>query len=572
MFVKSLNLDNKYSSDLIMGIDLGTTNSAVAVYTQGTVPVLCPMGPNGKVTLQSCVRWDGENNFTVGPDAYADRYKPNVCYSVKRLMGTDCTVRFKLIGKESGCDSFLEMTPAQVSAEILKALVKKVNEFYPGLHRCIITVPAYFNQRQIEDTVKAAKLAKLDCVQILKEPTSAAYIYSELGYAQDGSVLIYDLGGGTFDVTIMSFLKKASIPTKVSNALRRMYKIDISSGGTDNSSLYYCRVLGTYGDTKLGGDDIDDELASIVYDNAGKPSASVADREELVLRCEQFKKGTAEAQDIIVSGVKYHVTRDDLKAATRVIFNRTLDILNSIPVEQLNQVKTIVLVGGSTKSGYIVDLLGETFPELEISRVLDPDATVALGAGAVAKDLQEGRCASYQDVLPLAIGILDNEATIDVCIPKNTAMPYSVSRTYHTMYDNQEAVSIYVYQGLSKNPKECVYLGSLRVDNLPKKPAGELSVTVSFLLSAQGRLKVTTSVEGVLEIRDLEIDSIFDVAQSDTTSAHSGMFDRDDFEKTFSEFCADNPIIAELLMERRAYIGVSQEKVDAIEAAILEEI
>ena len=102
------------TNDLIMGIDLGTTNSAVAVYTKGVVPVLCPMGPNGKTTLQSCVRWDGDDKFTVGPEAYADRFKSNVCYSVKRLMGTDSIVQFKLEGAASGQDAFLEMTPAEV--------------------------------------------------------------------------------------------------------------------------------------------------------------------------------------------------------------------------------------------------------------------------------------------------------------------------------------------------------------------------------------------------------------------------------------------------------------------------
>lgn len=572
--VKRMSLDSGVvNNDLIMGIDLGTTNSAVAVYTRGVVPALCPMGPNGKTTLQSCVRWDGGDKFTVGPEAYADRYKPNVCYSVKRLMGTDSVVQFKLDGNEAGMNSFLELTPAEVSAEILKALAARANEYYPGLYRCIITVPAYFNQRQIEDTIKASKLAGLECVQILKEPTSASYIYSELGYAQDGSILIYDLGGGTFDVTIMSFLRKASIPTKVVSALKRLYKIDVNSASDDSSSLYYCRVLGTYGDTKLGGDDIDDEIALRVWEAAGKPKVSLAAREELILRCEQFKKGKAAAQDLEVQGQIYHVTREDVKEATRVIFNRTLDILNSVSQEQLDQVKTIVLVGGSTKSEYIVEFLEDTFPGMEISRVLDPDATVALGAGAVAKDLQEGRGASYQDVLPLAIGILDNETTIDVCIPKNTAMPYSVSRVYHTIYDNQEAVSIDVYQGLSKNPDECVYLGKLRIDKLPPKPAGTLDITVSFLLSAQGRLKVTSCVEGISEMRELTIDSIFSVNNEEPDVCQSGeKFDRDDFEKTFAEFCSDNPRIAELLLKRRELLAAGSTEVDAIESEILEEI
>lgn len=557
--VKRMNLDG--DRDIIMGIDLGTTNSAVAVYTAGTVPTLCPMGPNGKTTLQSCVRWDGGVKFTVGPEAYAERYKPNVIYSVKRIMGTDQMCKFE------GPSGTRTMHPAAVSAEILKALADRVHEFYPGLYRCIITVPAYFNQRQIQDTLKAAELAKLECVQILKEPTSASYIYSMLGYAQDGSVLVYDLGGGTFDVTVMSFLKKSNIPSKVTKTLKKLYKIDVNAMGDEESSLYFCRVLGTYGDTHLGGDDIDREIATIV--SGGKEVERTA-FEELVLRCEQFKKGTAEAQDINVGGELFHVSRADVREATHRIYLKTLDILNTIPKDQLGQIKTIVLVGGSTKSEYLVEFLQETFPNTEISRVLDPDATVALGAGAVAKDLMEGKGVSYQDVLPLAIGVLDSETSIDVCIPKNTAMPYSVSRVYHTMHDNQEAVSIAVYQGLSKDPKQCTYLGLLRVDGLPKRKAGELDVTVSFLLSAQGRLKVTSTVEGVSEMRELTIDSIFDVKKDDLPLAVE--FNQDMFEEAFGSFAEINPEVRRLLLERRVCLTDNPSRVAEIEARVLEEI
>lgn len=564
MEVKKMVLESNARHDLLMGIDLGTTNSAVAIYTTGSVPVLCPMGPNGKTTLQSCVRWDGGDKFTVGPEAYAERFKPNVCYSVKRIMGSGETITFT---RDNG--DKLTMTPAQISAEILKGIRRKVDECYEGLYKCIITVPAYFNQRQIEDTLEAARLAGLECVQILKEPTSASYIYSNLGYAKNGSVLVYDLGGGTFDITVMSFLKKSDIPKKVISVLKKLYSIDVEASNQSDSSLYYCRVLGTYGDTMLGGDDIDRALAHIVVGDSGNPPLSDDQFEELVLRCEQFKKSGLEARDLVVGPNKYLVRRPQLREAVYTVFDKTMKILDQVPEYQLEDVKTIVLVGGSTKSAELLEFLQARFPGKEISRVLDPDATVALGAGAVAKDLQEGKVTPFQDVLPMAIGVLDNESMIDICIPKNTAVPYSMSRTYHTIYDNQEAVSIYVFQGVSKRPEECTCLGLLRIDKLPPRPAGELSVVVSFTLSAQGRLQVTSEIDGISEVRYLVVNSIFQVNKAEDKLKKFDFID--DFEEVVSESLEEHPELFEMLMTRRGLLQSGDLKAaGSIEYEILE--
>lgn len=563
--VAEMVLDSKPRGyeDVIVGIDLGTTNSAVTIYTYSTVPKLVPMDIGGRTTLQSCVRWDGGNKFTVGPEPYAERYKDNVVYSIKRIMGSGETVTLR--NPETGEEA--TFTPVQISAEILKALIDKVRLNYPGVHRCIITVPAYFNQRQIEDTIQASKVAGLECVQILKEPTAASYIYSNLGYARDGSVLIYDLGGGTFDITVMSFLKKSSIPSKVTSTLKRLYKIDVDAANQSDSSLYFCRVLGTYGDMKLGGDDIDVEFAHSVV---GASDLSDPEFEELVLRCEKFKKSTAEAMDVRIGAHTLHLTRDQLKQATRVIYERTLDLLHKIPKDQIAQVKTIVLVGGSTKSEYITQFLQEEFPDKEISRVLDPDATVALGAGAVAKDLQDGNALPYQDVLPMAIGILDSETTVSVCVPANTTLPYAVSRRYATMYDNQEAVSIDVYQGNSKVPSECTYLGKLRVTGLPKRPAGETGVVVSFLLNSQGRLIVTTEVDGVTEKKELVIDSIFSVSAPEEVDLSDIVF-FDEFEEQCAPSMREHPELLELLSKRRTAIeSGDRDLADSLEFQILE--
>ena len=566
--VANLSLDRQDYSDLIIGIDLGTTNSAVAIHNAGKVPTLCPMASGGKTTMPSCVRWEGGDTFTVGSAAFNTRYLDDTCYSVKRLMGSDEVVVFK---RDNGEE--LRMTPAQVSSKILGKLKSIVNELYPGVRRCVITVPAYFNQRQIEDTITAAKLADLECIQILKEPTSASYVYSNLGYA-NGTTMIYDLGGGTFDVTVMSFLKKDAVTPKMRTALKKMYKIDVDDmHDADSSSLFYSRVLGTYGDTRLGGDDIDREMASIAAHENGvvfPEGSDDSEFEELILRCEEFKRGDAHAMDIYVRGRKYHIDRQQLEKATERIFLRTLSILNTIEPAHLDDVKTIVLVGGSTKSDYLVSRLKEVFPGREISRILDPDSTVALGAGAVARDLQEGRALSYQDVLPLAIGVLVNESEVSVCIPRNTAMPHSSTLRYYTLHDNQQAVSVDVYQGVSSDPQDCTYLGKLRITDIPPAEAGKIPVDISFILDAQGRLKVVTTVAGVDKEATLVIDSIFNVV-SETPTVSPSDYDFDDFERSIASDCEKHPELASLVVSRRqAIMDGDDDKAAEIEFQILE--
>lgn len=543
--LKRMSLDGE--NNMIIGIDLGTTNSAVAVYSSSLVPRLVPVAENEKTTLQSCVRWNGGDSFTVGPEAYAERYESNVCYSVKRLMGTNEKITLRTPEGE-----VRDFFPAEISAEILKELKRITDQHYSGVTRCIITVPAYFNQRQIEDTILAANLAGLECVRILKEPTSASYIYSKMGYVQDGYVLVYDLGGGTFDITCMSFLSKKNISKKMVSTLKQLYGIDVNSiDGEDDSSLYYCSVLGTYGDTKLGGDDIDLEVAKLAVEANPDNTLSKRGFEELVLRCEQFKKYGAAALDINVENQLFRLTTEMLKQATRKIFRRTMDIVDEIPAEDAERISTIVLVGGSTKNDYLVELLQEVFPNKEISRVLDPDTTVALGAGAVAKDIAEGKQEMYQDVLPLPIGVVEDESRVDICIKRNTALPYSTSKTYYTMYDDQSVVLVDVYQGLSKDPAECTYLGQLRIDDIPPKPKGKCKITVYFLLNAQGRLRITTDVNGISVDRELIIDSIFDVSAQKRKVEAGTLSPMDEFEEATFGLLQEKPEIRELLVQRR---------------------
>lgn len=548
------------NNDPIMGIDLGTTNSAVAIYNAGTVPTLLPIGGPNKFTVQSCVKWEapemlGCKAWTVGEAAYEERYMPDVCYSVKRIMGSDQKIKF--IDRYNP-DHALELTPSEVSSIILQHIKERVADLYCPITKCVITVPAYFNQRQIEDTTAAAKMAGLNCLQILKEPTSASYIYSQLGYAQNGSVLIYDLGGGTFDVTHMTFLRRDNIPKKLLTSLKQQYGIELSSSTADVNDQYFCRVLGTYGDMRLGGDDIDKALGDALIERDSL-ELSPQGTERLYLECESFKKSGVYGMDLNIEGHRIHVTSADLDKAVDKIFDRTMYLISDV---DFSDVKTIVLVGGSTKSQRIRDNLAAAFPGVEISAVLDPDATVALGAGSVAKAIANNAELMYADVLPLPIGVLVDEDHVEVCIPRNTSMPHTFSKDYHTLHDNQEAISIDVYQGLSTSPKECTYLGRLRLANIPRAPAGEVVVNVSFMLNGQGLLKVISTIAGVDREEELVIDNIFAVSNDAGSTDIGSEAYLDEFEACFMPLLEGKDEAVTLFAARRMMISAGESTVE----------
>lgn len=566
--MKKMDLDRKGFKEEelrgcdIMGIDLGTTNSAVSVFSAETVPMLLPIGEHGKHTVPSCVRWNAnaENEseaWTVGAEAYRERYLPDVIYSVKRMMGSGKTVRFT---DRDNPDHYIDRTPAEVSGSILAHIAAQVAELYRPIKKCIITVPAYFDQRQMNDTILAAELAGLECLQILKEPTSASFIYSLLGYASSGAVLIYDLGGGTFDATHMTFLRKDAVPKKMATSLKRQYGIDINSNGGDMTDQYYSRVIGTWGDMQLGGDDVDQLLGDLVI-KEGHHKLTVEEREQLYLRCEMFKKRGVAAEDIVIGHHKLHLSEDMLNQCYDEIFDRTLKIIEQV---DMASVSTIVLVGGSTRSKHLQECLQRQFPDKEISLVLDPDATVALGAGAVAKALSDKKCLDYSDVLPLPIGVLVNEKEVEVCLQKNTSMPYSVSRTYYTAHDNQERVTVHVFQGLSKKPERCTYLGRVTVEDVPRRPAGDVRVKLTFVLTGEGRLKVISQVDGVDREEVLTVDNIFSATADDgvVTKATGDAFEaQDDFESMVYS-TDDSERTIQMLLQRRELPEGSGERED----------
>lgn len=538
--------------EVCVGIDLGTTNCAVSVLEKGSVPRILPIGKDNTTTVPSCVLWEN-GEFIVGAEAYAKRYQENCVYSVKRIMGTDSTVKLVDGGNEK------IMTPAEVSSIILKYLKDRVHEIYGKVFKCVITVPAYFNQRQIEDTLTASTLAGWECLHILKEPTAASYVYSGLGNVTNGDIIIYDLGGGTFDVTHLTLVRKDTLPKQMLKTLNKLYGIELqNTGNSDNHDKYFCRVIGTYGDMMLGGDDIDRLAAEQILDGRNVDRET---KEKLILVCEQIKKSGYHALDTTINGQEFHITKAEIDAATEKIYKRTKNIMQKI---DHSKVHSIILVGGSTKSSIIRTLLQQDYPNAEISCTLNPDETVAQGAGSLGASIVGKKELPYQDVLPLPIGILVDDSTIDFCLQKNTSIPHSAKRTFYNLVDNQKNISIVVYQGLSENPVECVCLGTARIEGLPPAKAGELAVTVTFTINAKGRLKITASLNDTDKEVSFTVDNIFSVKQKNISMEFA-----DDFEEIFykSFVKSGNQDGIDLLMQRRE--AKTEEEKEAIEDKIL---
>lgn len=554
--MKKLNLaGSDVSASACLGIDLGTTNCAVSVLNRGKIPKVLPIGKDGTTTVPSCVLFEGDN-IIVGADAYKVRYKSNCIYSIKRLMGSGKTVTITNNGKE------MELTPAYVSSCILRYLAERAADVFMPIRKCVITVPAYFDQRQIEDTLEAAKLADLECIHILKEPTSAAYVYSQMGNTSSGDILVYDLGGGTFDVTHLTLVRKDAIPSKMFTALKRMYGIEPPA--QDDDSKYMCRVLGTYGDTMLGGDDIDLLAAKIC---AGDIKLSEEGFQQLVLKVEQTKKNGFIGLNLNIEGHDITITKDAINRATTEIYLRTRKIMDEIDT---SSIKSIILVGGSTKSELIRKLLAEDFPKAEISTALNPDETVSQGAGVLGADLLEEGHLQFQDVLPMPIGVLVNYDMVEFCLQKNTSIPYSITRMFNTMKEGQTTVSIHVYQGVSHNPEECTYLGTVRITDIPPKENGLSTVEVTFTINLKGRLDITATAEGVAVPVTFTVENIFSVDSTAkaTTTSTSDFVCQDDFDEMFYDtFIRTNNTKGIELLKKRHTLS-DQSEIEAIEDEI----
>lgn len=472
-------------AEMIVGIDLGTTNSLVAIIHPETKQPTALKEFDGTSIVPSVVHFDDYGNVEVGERAkpFLEKDPKNTIFSAKRLMGKSYKdiqthqdfFAYKVI--DDNTESLVKVqvgnkfySPIELSSFILEELKKRAEHILKTpVTKAVITVPAYFNDAQRQATRDAGKLAGLDVLRIINEPTAASLAYGlGLNPTEEKTIAVYDLGGGTFDISIL----------RIANGI--------------------FEVLSTNGDTYLGGDDLD--RAIIEYwmkqwslDNLDQHKEL---KQQLRLAAEKAKIHLSN-NDIFeteFAGEKIAITKETFENLVQPIINRTMDCCVNAMKDaglQVADINTVLMVGGSTRVPLVKKTVGAFFNQ-EVNDSVNPDEVVALGA-AVQADILAGNNQSMLllDITPLSLGIETMGGLMDVLLPRNSKIPTKTGRQYTTQKDGQSGIQIAVYQGERDLVKDNRKLGEFTLTGIPAMPAGLPKVDVSFLINADGILQVS---------------------------------------------------------------------------------
>ena len=548
----------------VIGIDLGTTNSCVAVM-DGAEPVVIS-NAEGDRTTPSVVAYSSDNQVLVGQAAkrQAVTNPEKTLFAVKRLVGRKFkddviqkdlkSVPYGIVEAENG-DAWVEvdgnkMAPPQVSAEILKKM-KKTAEDYLGskVDSAVVTVPAYFNDSQRKATEAAGKIAGLKVERIINEPTAAALAFGLDKLKKDGVIAVYDLGGGTFDISIIEM--------------------------TNVDGEYQFEVISTSGDTHLGGEDFDSLLINFFIDEFKKESGFDLNKDPMAL---QRLKEAAEKAKIELSttdqtevnlpyitadasGPKHSVqkiTRAKLESLVGDLVTRSLEpVKTALKDAKLSpkDINDVILVGGQTRMPMVQKTVADFFGK-EARKDINPDEAVALGAATQGAVLSGERSdVLLLDVTPLTLGIETLGGVMTPLIEKNTTIPTNKSQVFSTAEDNQTAVTVHVLQGERKKASDNKSLGQFNLTDIPAAPRGTPQIEVTFDIDANGKIAVSAK------------DKSSNKEQSITIQGGSGLSD-EEIEKMVKDAelnAEEDKKFEELIASRNMADGVASSTKKAME-------
>ena len=483
--------------EIIVGIDLGTTNSLVAIIHPETKKPVALKEHNSKSLVPSVIHFDENTNIIVGEEAkqYLVSDAANTIFSAKRLMGKTYTdvknktnlLAYKIIDDENKLvkvqvgNKFY--SPVDLSSLILKELKKQAEHILKTpVNKAVITVPAYFNDAQRQATRDAGKLAGLDVLRIINEPTAASLAYGfGLNKDETKTIAVYDLGGGTFDISILNI-----------------------AGGV-------FEVLSTNGDTFLGGDDFDAAVVDYWIKDSNLNANELKHRQALRLKAEEAKKYLSENNifETLYEGIKLSLSREKFDEIVKPIVEKTIiccsNALKDAGIKK-HAIDEIVMVGGSTRVPLVKKLVADFFGKV-LNDSVDPDEVVALGA-AIQADILAGNTTDLLllDITPLSLGLETMGGLMDVLLPRNSKIPTKASRQYTSYKDGQSGMKIAVYQGERDMVKDNRRLAEFNLTGIPGMPAGLPKVEISFLINADGILVVNakelrSGVEQSIEVK-----------------------------------------------------------------------